>query len=144
MRTTFRSKHTTIERDTRSGRVHNRRRGRALTTPIFLLLFPAFVGAAPRVEFFLHLSASMNESVEGVRGEELARAALREAVRVLPPETEVGVRVFGHRVAYGDTTASCADSELIIPFRTRLSAADLTVLDRLEPRGLTPLGRVIT
>jgi len=136
------------------GRVHNRRRGLQPSAPLSFLGSclvalglcgcPSRLAAAPRIEFILDFSASMNESVGGERGGELVRAALRDAVAVLPRETEVAIRVFGHRIDKGDRVGSCADSELLIPFTPGLSNASLDALERLESRGLTPLARVLT
>lgn len=134
-------------------RVHNRRRELPLSTPVSFLgsllvalgvgVSPAPGAAVPRVEFVVDFSASMNESVGGERGGDLVRAALRGAVAVMPPEAEVAIRVFGHRVDKGDRVGSCADSQLLVPFTPGLTSAALGVLDGLESRGLTPLARVL-
>jgi len=93
------------------------------------------------VLLILDASGSMNR-VDG-SGTPLidgAKAALREIVHRLPPDANVGLRVYGHRTSNEDPIAGCADTELVVPVgpidRAELNAA----IDSFEAGGFTPIG----
>ena len=69
-----------------------------------------------------------------------ARAALREIVTALPDSLDVGMRVYGHRVASADKAAACQDTELVVPVAPLERELLLGTIDRLQPRGETPIG----
>ena len=93
------------------------------------------------VLLILDASGSMNR-VDG-SGTPLidgAKAALREIVHRLPPDANVGLRVYGHRTSNEDPIAGCVDTELVVPVgpidRAELNAA----IDSFEAGGFTPIG----
>ena len=69
-----------------------------------------------------------------------ARAALREIVTALPDSLDVGMRVYGHRVASADKAAACQDTELVVPVAQLERELLLGTIDRLQPLGETPIG----
>jgi Ca-activated chloride channel family protein len=64
----------------------------------------------------------------------LVRDGLRSALPKLPPSTRFGLVTFGHRRA-----ADCTDSELVMPPRPVNPVGILDVLERLPPRGYSPV-----
>ena len=69
-----------------------------------------------------------------------AKAALREIVTALPDSLDVGMRVYGHRVASADKAAACRDTELVVPVAPLERELLLGTIDRLQPLGETPIG----
>jgi len=69
-----------------------------------------------------------------------AKSALREIVSALPESLDVGMRVYGHRVASADKAAACQDSELAVPVAPLDRELLLGTIDRLQPLGETPIG----
>ncbi len=69
-----------------------------------------------------------------------AKDALREIVHRLPPDANVGLRVYGHRTSNDDPVAGCVDTELVVPVgpidREALNAA----IDSFDASGFTPIG----
>jgi len=69
-----------------------------------------------------------------------AKDALREIVHRLPPDANVGLRVYGHRTSNEDPVAGCVDTELVVPVgpidREALNAA----IDSFDASGFTPIG----
>ena len=69
-----------------------------------------------------------------------AKAAMREIVTALPDSLDVGMRVYGHRVASADKAAACQDTELAVPVAPLDRELLLGTIDRLQPLGETPIG----
>jgi Mg-chelatase subunit ChlD len=100
------------------------------------------VSAPRKVEVILDASGSMKKKLEGNRTRmQVAREVLHGVVDQLPDGTEVALRVFGHRLPSKPHDLSCTDIELVVPFaaldRDRLH----DVVDAINPRGETPIGR---
>jgi hypothetical protein len=100
------------------------------------------VSAPRKVELILDASGSMKKKLEGKRTRmDVAREVLHKVVDQLPAGTEAALRVYGHRLPSKPHDRSCADIELIVPFgvldRDRLH----DVVDAINPRGETPIGR---
>ncbi|MCJ7839218.1 MAG: VWA domain-containing protein, partial [Burkholderiales bacterium] len=99
----------------------------------------AMAGAA--VELVLDASGSMRSAKSKVGGKlkmEVAREVMQEIIQALPDDTQVGLRVYGHRVREG-TAGDCEDSELVAPIalldRTNLAAA----VSKVQALGTTPI-----
>jgi Mg-chelatase subunit ChlD len=78
------------------------------------------------IELILDASGSMKSSKNKVDGKlkiDVAKEVMKQIIELLPGDTQVGVRVYGHRRKDG-TRGACEDSELIAPIgkldRTRL------------------------
>jgi hypothetical protein len=92
------------------------------------------------IEFVIDLSGSMQKKLGDARQVDHARKAFADAIKELPPNSMVAVRVFGHRVVQSDKEGSCRDTELLHPLET-LKASEVTAkLAELEPKGYTPIG----
>lgn len=74
----------------------------------------------------------------------VAKDAMRSIVRSLPDGSDVGLRIYGHRLPRRPKDASCLDSQLVVPFgpldRTRIIRA----IDTVQPKGQTPIGRSLS
>lgn len=101
----------------------------------------ANIGGAGNVQLILDASGSMRGKTESGRSKiAVAREVLRKAIAALPNGARVGLRVYGHRVPSRRKTASCRDSQLLIPLeldnRDRLTRA----INGIKPKGQTPIG----
>ncbi len=66
------------------------------------------------IEYILDASGSMSETLsDGSPKIEVAQRVLTEHMRSFRPETNIGLRVYGHRLPYQQTDESCRDIELI-------------------------------
>ncbi len=102
-------------------------------------MFPIVASAATDVEFLLDLSGSMMKRIEGVPQIDLAKKSFREALKVIPTNELVAVRVFAHRIEQSNKLGSCQDTELVYPFAPVNLDSIEKVLNKLEPKGYTPL-----
>lgn len=71
--------------------------------------------SALQIELILDASGSMWEKVEGRPKITSAKEVMTKFIQNLPPDAEVALRVYGHRIAPGKPGA-CEDSELVVPF----------------------------
>jgi hypothetical protein len=108
----------------------------ALVAAATLAALPA---EAARVEIILDVSGSMRARMGAETKIDSARKAIRATLAGIPPESVVGLRLYGHRVAQENKAESCRDTELSVPFQALDKAGFLAVVDRAQPRGQTPL-----
>ena len=75
-----------------------------------------------------------------------AREAVREFVDVVPPETEIGLRLYGSDYAGDDEAAGCRDTRLAVPIGPAegSGAAISAAIDGARPTGFTPIGFSLT
>jgi Ca-activated chloride channel family protein len=86
-------------------------------------------------------SGSMNElDADGQPLIDGAKQALRGVVEALPDDTNVGLRIYGHRFPNTDRANGCQDTELIHPVQPLDRAAMLTAIDGYQALGFTPIG----
>jgi hypothetical protein len=96
----------------------------------------------PRVYLIFDCSGSMLVESNGTSKFDLARAALGEILDSLPAQSQLALRVYGHRKTARDPGAD-EDTELLVPMG-KLERADLDArISRLRARGKTPLARSI-
>jgi hypothetical protein len=96
------------------------------------------------VEYILDASGSMLTSMDGTNRWEIARRVLAERVSILPPDINVGLRVYGHRVPWqGRETEACADIELMVPLRQGGATEITEILPNLQALGMTPMSESI-
>jgi Mg-chelatase subunit ChlD len=92
----------------------------------------------PRFELILDASGSMKRATGSANRMAVAKRVLTTVLEQVPDNTEVALRVFGHRVLEGQS-GDCQDSELLVPFgagqKSKLSAA----IDRITALGTTPI-----
>jgi len=110
----------------------------------FLLLYFVFFSpsllAKTDIEFILDASGSMRASIGGKTKIDIAKQAVKTALDQLPPDTQVALRVYAHRVEQADKAGSCVDSELMIPFSPLDKSTFAAKVDSIQPKGYTPIG----
>ncbi|HVR73603.1 MAG TPA: VWA domain-containing protein, partial [Planctomycetota bacterium] len=93
-----------------------------------------------RYYVILDASGSMLAEMDGKSKWQIARDAVAHLVEDLADNSEVALRVYGHRKRAIDQGAS-DDTALEIPLRPLVKKDFLAKLDSLRPRGKTPLAR---
>ncbi len=87
-----------------------------------------------KLMIILDASGSMWGRMEGRTKIEIARDVLAEVIRELPDGTQVGLVAYGHRVK-GD----CNDVEELVPLAPLNKETFVATLNRLDPKGMTPM-----
>ena len=96
------------------------------------------------VEYILDASGSMNEKLSGGSIKlAVAKKLLTEHLQAVRPETNVGLRAYGHRVYYQQKAKSCRDIELIAPVERGQMETIVTWLQDFKAQGMTPLAESI-
>lgn len=110
--------------------------GTAITLPTV-----ARADEVPKILLMLDASGSMNGSdPSGSTKMEAAKKALGNAVGALPPEAQVGLRVYGATQPGGKPTPeACADTQLVHPIGPLDKAALTTAINGFTARGETPI-----
>jgi len=92
------------------------------------------------IEYILDASGSMSETLsDGSPKIEVAQRVLTEHMRSFRPETNIGLRVYGHRLPYQQTDESCQDIELIAPPEKGQMERIASWLQDFTVQGMTPL-----
>jgi len=92
------------------------------------------------IEYILDASGSMSETLsDGSPKIEVAQRVLTEHMRSFRPETNIGLRAYGHRLPYQQTEESCQDIELIAPPEKGQMERIVTWLQDFTVQGMTPL-----
>jgi Mg-chelatase subunit ChlD len=91
-----------------------------------------------RLYIILDCSGSMLEEMGGRKKFEIAREAVISLARDLPDDTELGLRLYGHRLRAIDDGAS-EDSSLVVPMARLDRAGFDAILEGARARGKTPL-----
>jgi hypothetical protein len=101
-------------------------------------LSPEQAAARRNIEIILDLSGSMKLPLGQSTRIATARAVLRDVLARVPDDFSVGLRVYAHRYS-ARQKETCTDTELV----SRIAPLDrqriLSIVDRLQPRGETPL-----
>ena len=92
-----------------------------------------------QLHVILDVSNSMWGRIDGRAKMELAKEALAGALNDVPLAMPVGLRAYGHRVAYDEREAGCQDTELLIAPQPGSAQRILARSASLQPRGQTPL-----
>ena len=96
------------------------------------------VAARKNLLIILDLSGSMNLPLGKSTRIATARQVLRDVLKRIPDDFNVGLRLYGHR--YGSRQKeTCTDSELKVPVSPLNRDAILKIVDSTRPRGETPL-----
>ncbi|MFZ5849476.1 MAG: VWA domain-containing protein [Actinomycetota bacterium] len=71
-----------------------------------------------------------------------ARQAVRQLVSEAPPETPVGLRLYGHTYPGEDKRRGCQDTELVVPVEAvaQSGTAITAAIGGVKPTGFTPIG----
>lgn len=102
-------------------------------------LLPSIASASTEILFVLDSSGSMKEKIAGQEKIDLAKAALVKNAESISEGNSAALRVFAHRVDQANKSASCQDTELLIPFGPPSTAQIQSNLGRAQPKGYTPL-----
>jgi Ca-activated chloride channel family protein len=86
----------------------------------------------------LDLSGSMNLPLGKSTRIATARQVLRDVLTRIPDDFNVGLRLYGHRFG-SRQKETCTDSELVVPVRRLDRDLISKTVERLRPRGETPL-----
>ncbi len=105
--------------------------------PLFL---SGIAQAKVDIEFILDASGSMRAAMAGKTQMDVAKQSIKAALDQIPSDTFVALRVYAHRVEQTDKTASCQDSELLIPFGPLDKMTFGGRVDSIQPKGYTPIG----
>jgi len=101
-------------------------------------LTPEQAAARRNLEIILDLSGSMKLPLGASTRIATARRVLRDVLTRIPDDFSVGLRVYAHR--YGARQKeTCTDTELVSKIAPLDRQRILSIVDRLQPRGETPL-----
>jgi len=96
------------------------------------------------IEYIFDASGSMTQTMEGTTRLEIAKRVLTARLNALPPNAQVGLRVYGHRIPYaGRETESCEDIELVVPIQANGAQAIINFLPDMPALGMTPMSASI-
>jgi serine/threonine-protein kinase len=96
------------------------------------------------IEYILDASGSMLQDLQGKTRLQVAREVLTSRLSALPANTQVGLRVYGHRVPYqGQEAQSCQDIELVVPIRANGAQDIIAFLPNMQALGMTPMSESI-
>lgn len=94
--------------------------------------------AGEKVLFILDFSQSMNEDLGGKKKIDLMLATMAEILPTVNPKTQVGMRVYGHRLGFTQYDA-CRASTLLVPIGADNANIIEQKLSKTHPRGMTPI-----
>jgi hypothetical protein len=96
------------------------------------------------IEYILDASGSMLQTMDGKTRLQVAQDVLTSRLNALPPNTQVGLRVYGHRIPYQAREAeSCEDVELVVPIGANNAQAIIDWLPGMQALGMTPMSESI-
>jgi len=96
------------------------------------------------IEYILDASGSMLQNLEGKTRLQVAQEVLTSRLSALPASTQVGLRVYGHRVPFqGQEAKSCQDIELVVPIRANGAQEIIRWLPEMQALGMTPMSESI-
>lgn len=91
-----------------------------------------------RLLFIIDLSNSMNETLERETKYNLMIKTMKEILPKIDPNTEIGLRIYGHRMGFTPIEA-CRASTLAVPISINNSSSIAGSLLSHKPRGMTPI-----
>ncbi len=94
--------------------------------------------AGERILFILDLSNSMNETLERDSKYNLMVKTMKEILLKIDPKTQIGLRIYGHRMGFTPIEA-CRASTLAVPISSDNSSVIAGTLLKYKPRGMTPI-----
>lgn len=99
---------------------------------------PALSISKRAVTLVFDASNSMWAQIDGRARIEIAKEILGDALEWLPPDLDLGLRVYGHQ--HAREQHDCKDSELLVPLGSESRASIRDAIASFKPRGQTPLG----
>ena len=91
-----------------------------------------------KILFILDFSNSMNEYTEDEPKCVLMVRTVKQLLAKIPPETAIGMRVYGHRPGF-TAKDMCKASKNVAPICPNNNRNIMNVLDTLHPNGMTPI-----
>lgn len=91
-----------------------------------------------RILFILDFSNSMSEYLNGKCKVDLMIDTMKSILQNINPNISVGLRVYGYKMGFTPIEA-CRASTLITPIQQSNGANIQNSLDKLKPRGMTPI-----
>lgn len=91
-----------------------------------------------KVLFVLDFSQSMNEEIEGKKKVDLMLKTMAQILPSINKKTQVGMRVYGHRMGFTQYDA-CKASALLVPIGAESVNQIQAKLGKTHPRGMTPI-----
>lgn len=91
-----------------------------------------------QVLFILDFSNSMTETLGEDSKINLMVKTMKNILPTLNPQSLIGLRVYGHRMGFTPMDA-CKASVLVNPIKTHNTTNILSSLDKIHPRGMTPI-----
>ncbi len=92
------------------------------------------------IEYILDASGSMTETLsDGSSKIDVAKQVLTNHMRSFRPETNIGLRAYGHRLPYRQEAESCKDIELVAPVEKGQMERIVGFLQDFKAQGMTPL-----
>ncbi len=110
---------------------------------LFCLLATAFAHQAPAFAaeksiIVFDASGSMWAQIDGKTRIEIARETIANVLATYPADRELGLMAYGHR-----EKGSCTDIELIVPPAAGTGAAISEAVNKINPKGKTPLSAAV-
>ena len=97
-----------------------------------------YKNSGDKLLFVVDYSNSMGEYLEHKTKTNQVKDMMNYILPQISPSTKVGMRVYGHTcnlLAYN----ACRSSELVVPLNFANSSAILSKMEKLRPRGMTPI-----
>ena len=91
-----------------------------------------------KILFILDFSNSMLEYLDGQRKIDILLDTMNKLLSNVPPNVAIGLRVYGHKGGFSAFDA-CRASTLMVPIGTNNSFQVNETLNRINPRGMTPI-----
>ena len=91
-----------------------------------------------KILFILDFSNSMTEYLEDKSKIDMMIETMRKIIPQIPPNTAIGLRVYGHRMGF-TAFDSCRASTLVSPIARGNGQNILHELSSVKPRGMTPI-----
>ncbi len=98
----------------------------------------AQMATPPSIELVLDGSGSMKKKLGDKTRMAVAKEVLSDIIRELPPDVDVALRVYGHRIREGQK-GDCQDTELIYPFAKLDKDRLIAQIQAVKPLGTTPI-----
>ena len=91
-----------------------------------------------RILFIMDFSNSMTEYLEGREKVDLMIETMAKILPSISPDTQVGLRVYGHKNGFTAMDA-CRASSLLVPVSASSAGAISASLYKTQPKGMTPI-----
>ena len=91
-----------------------------------------------KILFIVDFSNSMNERLGGKTKLDIALSTMKQTLQLIPPNTAVGLRVYGHKTGF-TPRQSCTASQLVSPVQQDNALNIYSKLNSINAVGWTPI-----